>query len=84
MHVDKTTRDILTKLFTLFGILDTTVHDIRRAALSDVSDFEVAVMMETAVRSGVDCIVTCNTKDYNKALIPVYLPKEFISLLTDS
>ena len=34
-------------------------------------------MIETAVRSGMDCIVTRNTKDYAKAAIPVYTPGEF-------
>ena len=82
-HNDKTTRNILTKLFTLFGMPDATASDIHNAVLSDVSDFEDAVMIETAIRSGADCIVTRNTNDYNKALIPVYLPKEFVTMLTD-
>ena len=41
-------------------------------------------MVETAVRSGVDCIVTRNTKDYSKAPIPVYAPAEFVELLTET
>ena len=41
-------------------------------------------MVETAVRSGADCIVTRNTKDYSKAPIPVYAPAEFIELLTET
>ena len=42
------------------------------------------MMVETAVRSGVDCIVTRNTKDYSKAPIPVYAPAAFIELLTET
>ena len=45
---------------------------------------EVTTKVETAVRSGVDCIVTRNTKDYSKAPIPVYAPAEFIELLTET
>ena len=41
-------------------------------------------MVETAVRSGADCIVTRNTKDYSKAPIHVYAPAEFIELLTEA
>ena len=40
--------------------------------------------MHTAVRSGVDCIVTRNTKGYSKAPIPIYAPAEFIKLLTET
>ena len=52
--------------------------------LCAISDFEDAVMVETTVRSGADCIVTRNTKDYSKAPIPVYAPAEFIELLTET
>ena len=82
-HSDKTTRDILTKLCTLFSLLDTTALDIRKAISAEVSDFEDAVMIETAVRSGADCIVTRNTKDYSKAPLPVYTPEAFIELLAE-
>ena len=83
-HSDKATRDVLTKLCALFGLLDTTALDIRKAISAEISDFEDAVMVETAVRSGADCIVTRNTKDYSKALIPVYAPAKFIELLTET
>ena len=81
-HSDKATRDILTKLCALFGLLDTTALDIRKAISAEISDFEDAVMVETAVRSGMDCIVTRNIKDYSKAQIGIYTPKEFIDFLT--
>ena len=81
-HSDKATRDVLTKLCTLFELLDTTALDIRKAITAETSDFEDAVMIETAVRSGVDCIVTRNTKDYSKAPLPVYTPAAFAGLLT--
>ena len=41
-------------------------------------------MVETAVHSGADCIVTWNAKDYSKVLISVYAPAEFIDLLTET
>ena len=81
-HSDKATRGVLTKLCALFGLLDTTALDIRKAISAEISDFEDAVMVETAVRSGMDCIVTRNIKDYSKAQIGVYTPKEFIDFLT--
>lgn len=83
-HSDKTTREVLTKLCALFALLDTTALDIRKAISAEISDFEDAVMVETALRSGVDCIVTQNTKDYSKAAILVYAPAEFVKLLSDT
>ena len=59
-HSDKTSRDVLNKLFTLFEVADTAGIDCRRAIPSPVSDFEDAVMIETAARTEVDCIVTRN------------------------
>lgn len=81
-HSDLTTRDILLKLFSLFGLLDTSASDIRNAITSELSDYEDAVMTETALRSGMKCIVTRNVKDYRKSPVPVYTPAEFIELLT--
>ena len=80
-HSEKTTRDVLKKLCTLFGLLDTRGLDIRKAISDEISDFEDAVMIETAIRSGMDCIVTRNIRDYKNAFIPVYTPEEFLELL---
>ena len=82
-HSDPETRDVLTKLCTLFQLVDTAALDIRNAISSDVSDFEDAVMIETAVRSGMDCIVTRNIKDYAKAKLPVYAPAVFLRLMME-
>ena len=83
IHDDRTTRDILSKLCTLFLLLDTSALDIRNAIAAEVSDFEDAVMVETAIRSGVDCIVTRNTKDYMNAHFPVYAPADFVKLMAE-
>ena len=84
MHSDKATRDVLTKLCVLFGLLDTTSLDICKAISVEISNFEDVVMVEAAARSGADCIVTRNTKDYSNAPIPVYAPAEFVKLLTET
>ena len=80
-HSDKTSRETLNKLFTLFDVLDTSGIDCRKAVPSPVSDFEDAVMIETALRSEVDCIVTRNTEDFAKSPVPVLSPKEFLHKL---
>ena len=73
-HNDKDTRTILNTLFGLFDLLDTAGMDCRRAISSDISDFEDAVMVESALRCDIDSIVTRNLKDYTKSSVPVYAP----------
>lgn len=80
-HSNPQTRQILHTLFSLFELLDTTGMDCRQALSSGLSDYEDAVMVESAVRSDIDCIVTRNLKDYTKSPIPVYSPPAFLELL---
>jgi len=80
-HSDTETRKILSKLFILFHLLDTTSLDCRKAISSEISDYEDAIMVETAIRSEMDCIVTRNETDYAKSPIMVHKPTEFVSIL---
>ncbi len=82
-HDDKASREILGKLFSIFEVDDTAGIDCRRAIPSAVSDYEDAVMVETALRTGADCIVTRNTRDFSKSPLPVYYPGEFIKKLEE-
>lgn len=77
-HNDKETRMVLSKLFSLFELLDTAGMDCRKAISSDVSDYEDAVMVESALRASMDCIVTRNIKDYTKSQVFVYNPADFL------
>ena len=80
-HSDAETRKILARLFVLYNILDTTAMDCRHAISSKMSDYEDAVMAETALRSGCDCIVTRNLKDFKDAPVPSYSPSDFLRLI---
>ncbi len=81
IHSDAETRKILNKLFTLFHLLDTTSLDCRKAISSEAGDYEDAIMVETSMRSGMDCIVTRNMKDFTKSSMMVYEPSAFLSIL---
>lgn len=80
LHSDKETRKVLSGLYMLFELLDTAGIDCQKAISSGMTDFEDAIMVKTALRCGMDCIVTRNVKDYEKSLIEVYQPAEFIGL----
>lgn len=82
-HSDAETRKILSKLFILFHLLDTTSLDCRKAISSEIDDYEDAIMVETAVRSQMDCIVTRNEKDYMKSSVKIYGPSDFLKLLEE-
>lgn len=82
-HSDAETRKILSKLFILFHLLDTTSLDCRKAISSEIDDYENAIMVETAVRSQMDCIVTRNEKDYMKSSVKIYGPSDFLKLLEE-
>ena len=71
-HSDRDTRRVLSILFHLFELLDSAGMDCRRAISSELTDYEDALMTETALRCGMDCIVTRNLRDYRKSPVPVY------------
>ena len=76
-HDNNKTRIEIEKLFKLFGVLDTTEFDCKKALLSPISDYEDALMVETSVRNNLDCIVTRNASDYLKSPIKTYSPTNF-------
>lgn len=81
IHSDIEARKILSKIFTLFDLLDTTSLDCRKAISSKISDYEDAIMVETAIRSEMNYIVTRNIKDYAKSSVKVLKPAELIKIL---
>ena len=82
-HSDAETRKILSKLFTLFHLLDTTSLDCRKAISSEISDYEDAIMVETAIRSEIDCIVTRNIKDFKNSTVKVFEPSALLMILEE-
>lgn len=83
-HSDKEARSKLNSVLSIISMLDSAAIDVFHALSSETADFEDAVMIETAVRAHVDCIVTRNQKDYQKSSIPVYNPAEFLQKLNDN
>ena len=83
-HDEGQTRKILSTLLSVFELVDTTAMDCRKALQSDVRDYEDAVMMETAARSGMDCIVTRNLPDYQASPVPVLTPAALLSKISPS
>lgn len=83
-HNDQDTRKVLSTLFSLFELLDTAGMDCRKAISSELTDYEDAMMSETALRCGMDCIVTRNLRDYEKAPVQVYSPSAFLTQIEEN
>ena len=82
-HSDQKTREVLSGLFSFFAVADTTGADCLHALSSAVSDYEDAVMAETAARMKLDCIVTRNEADYQACRLRVLSPRDLIRALEE-
>ena len=83
IHEEKAVRRLIRTLFSLFEIRDTFSADCELALDSPMPDYENAIMVQTAARSGADCIVTRNLKDYRLSPLPVLSPEQFLRKLAE-
>ena len=81
LHDDVKTREVIKTLFGLFAVCDTASNDCFNALSSPMKDYEDAIMVETAKRENIDCIVTRNEKDYVKASVRVLNPEELLTII---
>lgn len=70
-------RAIIAKLLSLFEAIDTLGKDCQDAIAINNSDYEDALMIASAKRSGIDCIITRNTEHFKSTNIRIMSPKEF-------
>jgi len=68
-------------LLSLFAIAPVNRLVLEEALRSRFHDFEDAVLHEAALHAGVKYIVTRNLTDFQQASIPVFSPRELISML---
>ena len=81
-NVDAKARQVMTKLFALFELVDTLGIDCQNAIAIENNDYEDAIMIESAARAGLDCIITRNLNHFKTDAIPVYSPAEFVANLS--
>lgn len=68
-------------LFSLVHILDVNEKDCTDALVSAIDDYEDAVQEKSAVRNGIDYIITRNKKDFANSILKVVTPSEFVALV---
>jgi predicted nucleic acid-binding protein len=67
---------VLISNFAIF--CDTTGQDIQEALLSNIIDFEDAVLVASAIRDNLDFVITRNVKDFTDSIVPAITPAEFL------
>ena len=81
LHSTETARQIMGKLYSLAGILEVKGEELIDALASPITDYEDAVVEQVARRSGMECIVTRNQKDYEAGITKIFLPGDFIRFM---
>lgn len=81
LHNTEQSKNAMSKLYQLFGILDVTANDCQDALLLDMKDYEDAVISCCAKRNQMDYIVTRNMKDYEHSKVKVLLPEDLLKLV---
>ena len=76
-------KQIMSKLYSLIGILDVTAANCVEALASTISDYEDAVLEKVALSKEMDYIVTRNIKDYQAGTVKVMLLDDFIRMLEE-
>lgn len=69
------------KILSIFNITPINKIVLERAIDSTISDFDYAVINESAIISGLDDIVARNTKDFRKSKLSIYGPAELSAIL---
>jgi predicted nucleic acid-binding protein len=77
----ETSINFLKKLRLIITVLNVDDIIIQKALESGWNDFEDSVQYFTAVQNKIDYIITRNTNDYKKSIIPVYTPTEFLKMV---
>jgi len=82
LHSTEQAKNVMMKLYELFYILDVTANDCKDALLTEMNDYEDAVISCCALRNHIDYIVTRNIKDYERSKVQAILSAEFIKVVS--
>ena len=79
-HIE--TIKMLTALNEWTIMLEASKDIVNKSLQSDFTDFEDAIQYYSALTNqNIECIVTRNTKDYKKSVLPVMTPREVLKCL---
>jgi predicted nucleic acid-binding protein len=68
--------DIIEEMSSKFNVIDATAEDSVYALASDVKDYEDGLLVCSAIRNGMDAIITRNEKDFYEKDILIINPRD--------
>lgn len=77
-------RELLAKLLIIIDVTDVLGSDIKKAFELPVEDYEDALIVQCAMRTKANYIVTRNESDFAKSTVPVISPAEFLGKFFNS
>lgn len=78
----KVAQSAVETVMVLFEIAPVDKSVLSGAVSLGFSDYEDAVLVQSAVKISADYIVSRNIKDFKESPLPTYLPVEFLALLS--
>ncbi len=72
---------IISNLLDNLSVLTAHEEILRKSLVSEIDDYEDAVIDELALHEGVDYIVTGNLKDFKKSANRIYTSREILDIL---
>ncbi|MCL2480857.1 MAG: PIN domain-containing protein [Spirochaetaceae bacterium] len=70
---------IISQILKIFDVLEINKTILEKAVVSNIADFEDAVIVESAKEKKIDYIITRNIKDFKNSSIPAILPEEYLT-----
>lgn len=83
LHSADSAKQVMSKLYSLVGILSVSGAECVDALASPVNDYEDAVVERVSAKANMDYIITRNVKDYQQGIVKAILPDNLISLMTE-
>lgn len=71
----------ISKIRSLVVVLSFTDKEIGESINAEFQDFEDGIQYFIAINNKIECLITRNTKDFQKASISILTPKEFLQAL---
>jgi len=69
---------IISRILQMFDVIEINKTILESAVLSNIADFEDAVIVESAKVKKLGCIITRNIRDFKNSRIPAMLPEEYL------
>ena len=72
---------IISNLLDNLSVLTAHEEILRKSLISELEDYEDAVIDELAINEGIDYIVTRNLKDFKKSRNKIYTAREILDVV---